>query len=64
MRRFCFLFGSLAALALGQASTIAIGNPVPLPDGYELLPGVLHAYRASATDLAGYVEPGKSHKND
>jgi hypothetical protein len=43
-------------------AAIAIGNPVPLPDGYELLPGVLHAYRASATDLADYVEPGKADK--
>jgi hypothetical protein len=32
-------------------------NPVALPDGYSLLPGVLHAYRASNTDLAGYEEP-------
>jgi hypothetical protein len=28
-----------------------------VPDGYKLLPGVLHAYRASARDLAGYVRP-------
>lgn len=36
-----------------------IDNPVELPDGFSLLPGVLHAYRASKTDLAGYEEPGK-----
>ena len=29
----------------------------PLPAGYMLLPGVLHAYRASASDLAGYEPP-------
>jgi hypothetical protein len=31
----------------------------PVPSGFSLLPGVLHAYRASAADLAGYVRPGK-----
>jgi hypothetical protein len=34
-----------------------IDNPVALPDGFSLLPGVLHAYRASTTDLVGYEEP-------
>jgi hypothetical protein len=29
----------------------------PLPSGHSLLPGMLHAYRASAHDLAGYVKP-------
>ena len=29
----------------------------PPPAGFALLPGVLHAYQASAGDLAGYVEP-------
>jgi hypothetical protein len=33
----------------------------PLPAGYSLLPGVLHAYRASQTDLAGYVSPEAFH---
>jgi len=36
---------------------LVIDNPVALPDGFSLLPGVLHAYRASTTDLAGYEEP-------
>ena len=27
----------------------------PVPAGYVLIPGVLHAYKASATDLSGYV---------
>jgi hypothetical protein len=31
----------------------------PVPAGFSLLPGVLHAYRASAADLAGYVKPGE-----
>lgn len=30
----------------------------PVPAGYSLLPGVLHAYKASAADLATYVRPG------
>jgi len=29
----------------------------PVPAGFVLPPGVLHAYRASAGDLAGYVKP-------
>jgi hypothetical protein len=29
----------------------------PLPAGYMLLPGVLHSYRASASDLQGYEPP-------
>jgi hypothetical protein len=33
------------------------GTPATLTDGYHLLPGVLHAYRATADDLAGYVAP-------
>lgn len=39
------------------ATDLVIDNPVKVPDGYSLLPGVLHAYRASAHDLAGYVRP-------
>ncbi|MGH8610779.1 MAG: esterase-like activity of phytase family protein [Gammaproteobacteria bacterium] len=29
----------------------------PVPDGYTLLPGVLHAYRVLASDLPDYVSP-------
>jgi hypothetical protein len=36
---------------------LTIDNPVALPQGFSLLPGVLHAYRASAHDLAGYERP-------
>jgi hypothetical protein len=32
-------------------------NLIPLPAGYQLLPGVLHAFRTSA--LTGYVEPNR-----
>jgi hypothetical protein len=42
------------------ASDLVIDNPVVLPKGFSLLPGVLHAYRASAKDLAGYVAPKPS----
>ena len=39
------------------ATDLVIDNPVALPAGYVLLPGVLHAYRASAADLDGYQKP-------
>jgi hypothetical protein len=38
----------------------SLGAPLPAGfayDGYRLIPGVLHAYRASPADLAGYVLP-------
>ena len=36
------------------------GDPVPAGfdfSGYTLIPGVLHAYKASPTDLSGYTRP-------
>jgi hypothetical protein len=36
---------------------LSIDAPVALPDGFSLLPGVLHAYRLSPNDLGGYIEP-------
>jgi hypothetical protein len=33
------------------------GQPANLTGDYKLLPGVLHAYKATADDLAGYVPP-------
>jgi hypothetical protein len=39
----------------------------PIPAGFSLLPGVLHAYRASPDDLRGYVKPeprGHHHHDD
>lgn len=33
------------------------GVATALPGGYRLIPGVLHAYKASAADLAGYTAP-------
>lgn len=39
----------------------------PVPAGYVLIPGVLHAYTASAADLSGYVRPGqepRAHQDD
>jgi len=38
----------------------------PVPPGYTLIPGVLHAYKASAADLAGYVPPAtdREHRDD
>jgi hypothetical protein len=41
-----------------DSPTTLEGNFVgTVPDGYVLLPGVLHAYKASAGDLEGYVAP-------
>jgi hypothetical protein len=34
----------------------------PVPGGYVLIPGVLHAYKASAEDLAGYERPRRTQK--
>ena len=39
----------------------------PVPAGYILIPGVLHAYKASAADLSSYVRPGQdrpAHQDD
>ena len=39
----------------------------PVPAGYVLIPGVLHAYKASEADLSGYVRPGQDgggHQDD
>ena len=41
-------------LADGTVGTTNIGN---LPAGYALIPGVLHAYKATLTDLGGYMAP-------
>lgn len=34
----------------------------PVPDGYVLVPGVLHAYKASPGDLSNYIEPRKERR--
>jgi hypothetical protein len=48
--------------------TVLNGQVVgPVPAGFSLLPGVLHAYRASPEDLRGYVKPerrGQHHHDD
>jgi len=46
---------------LTVATDGSVGAPVPADfafDGFRLIPGVLHAYKASAADLAGYVPAG------
>jgi hypothetical protein len=40
------------------AADLVIDNPVALPRGFSLLPGVLHSYRISPADLGVYVNPG------
>jgi hypothetical protein len=45
------------------SATGVAGAPLPPGfdfTGYRLIPGVLHAYKASASDLSGYVVPGAS----
>lgn len=44
------------------AADLTIDNPVPLPEGFFLLPGLLHAYKASKADLGKYVEPFTHHQ--
>ena len=47
------------------AADLTIDNPVPLPEDFFLLPGVLHAYNVSKKDLGQYVEPeAPHHKHD
>jgi hypothetical protein len=41
-------------LANGNVENTNLGD---LPSGYALIPGVLHAYKASAADLGGYTAP-------
>lgn len=41
-------------LANGNVETTNLGD---LPAGFALIPGVLHAYKASAGDLGGYMAP-------
>ena len=53
----CVLDDPSACEVNPPATDLTIDNPVALPPGYSLLPGVLHAYRASARDLAGYEKP-------
>jgi hypothetical protein len=54
-------YASSIQCPLGQTTscflTSNIATPATLTPDYMLLPGVLHAYRASAFDLAGYVAP-------
>ena len=53
----CVLDSSTLCEVNPPSSDLVIDNPVPLPAGYSLLPGVLHAYRASAQQMQGYVQP-------
>ena len=43
---------------IDQPTTLNGNNVGPVPSGYMRLPGMLHAYKATATDLAEYVAPG------
>lgn len=52
---------------LSVGSDGAVGAALPAGfdfSGYRLIPGVLHAYKASAADLAGYVRPRRGQAHD
>ncbi len=51
----CFAIDSVGAVS---ATPFPAGTDFA---GYRLIPGVLHAYKASAADLAGYVAPNRRH---
>ena len=53
----CVLDSSILCEVNPPSADLVIDNPVPLPADYSLLPGVLHAYRASAQQMQGYVQP-------
>ncbi len=60
--------GGYARCPLGETTLCQIGGSgeftEDLPEGHVLLPGVLHAYRASRSDLAGYVPPRGRRDHD
>ena len=53
----CVLDDPTRCIVNPPATDTPITTRVTVPKGYSLLPGVLHAYRASARDLAGYEPP-------
>ncbi len=53
----CVLDDSSRCEVNPSAEDLVIDTPVALPKGFSLLPGVLHAFRASAKDLRGYEAP-------
>lgn len=47
-------------LSVNADGTVGAGVPADFDfSGYTLIPGVLHAYKASAADLSGYVRPSR-----
>ena len=55
--------GASTTRDLDSATTLNGVDVGPVPAGYSLIPGVLHAYRASAVDLAGYVTPSPRQRH-
>ena len=55
-RAFCDLGTQSNCFAVTSTGT-STTTPVSVSSGYALIPGVLHAYKASATDLMGYLAP-------
>lgn len=54
--------GSFFANCVEVSAAGVAGAPLPVGfdySGYALIPGVLHAYKATAADLSGYLPPGR-----
>ena len=60
----CPLGATTGCFTTADAADGIIGAVFALPDGYKLLPGVLHAYRVSPADLGNYVVPDKPEGDD
>jgi hypothetical protein len=56
-------FANCRTISTGGAVVAPVGDDFDF-SGYRLIPGVLHAYRASAADLVGLKRPGKDRKDD
>jgi hypothetical protein len=65
MRIQCDIGGLANCIAVNLDGTRGAALPVDFDySGFRLIPGVLHAYKASAADLAGYVRPGDDRRCD
>lgn len=56
-RMQCDLGGTTNCFSIAANGNVGTTNLGNLPAGYALIPGVLHAYKASAADLGGYTAP-------
>jgi hypothetical protein len=56
-RRQCDLGATTNCYAIDATGVTGLTNLGDLPPGYELIPALLQAYKASAADLGGYTPP-------